>query len=70
MDSLGHQSLPSADLGRLDEEEASPGGGGHYSRTYPAGKFHFGLGNDHLAVLRSCMTSLLDVFLQKVHACL
>ncbi|GFX20425.1 hypothetical protein TNCV_3487831 [Trichonephila clavipes] len=23
---LGHQALPSTDLGRLDEEEASPGG--------------------------------------------
>ncbi|GFY27363.1 hypothetical protein TNCV_2069831 [Trichonephila clavipes] len=26
MVSLGHQSLPSADFSRLDEEEASPGG--------------------------------------------
>ncbi|GFY00838.1 hypothetical protein TNCV_2142301 [Trichonephila clavipes] len=30
MVSLGHQSLPSTDLGRLDEE-AFPGGGGHYN---------------------------------------
>ncbi|GFV22026.1 hypothetical protein TNCV_4527111 [Trichonephila clavipes] len=36
MASLGHQSLPPTDLGRVDEEMASPSGG--YHRVSKSGK--------------------------------